>query len=85
MEKRYSKFGGKLGENIKNKRIEKMYSQKEIALVLDYSEAHISRIEKGKQIPSLEFLYKICCLLKCDTFELLPTFINVEPNDFNCA
>ena len=75
-------FKIKLGKKISDARKLKSYTQKELAVCLGISRSLISKIELGINTPSFELLYKICTMLKCDIFELLPKNTEIKPNDF---
>lgn len=53
----------KIGEVIKNKRIEKGYSQEDLAIKVGLRQPDISKIEKGKVNITLETLIKLCKVL----------------------
>ena len=54
------KFAKRMSEVIKNS----VYSQKEIAKLLNISESNITNWKKGENLPSLDILYKLCLLLE---------------------
>lgn len=53
-------FGKRIAEVITAKGV----TQKEIAKKLQISEGNISNWKKGKNLPSIETLYKLCVLLE---------------------
>ena len=77
-------FKIKLGKKISETRKLKSYTQNELAICLGVSRGLISKVELGINSPSFELLYKICTMLKCDIFDLLPKNTEIKPNDFNC-
>ncbi len=52
-----------IGENIKNVRISKGYSQEELAFKLNTARNYISCIERAEKKASIAFLVRICCAL----------------------
>lgn len=73
----------KVGSKISHLRKENGYTQKELAIAVGYSTQHIGLIETGRDRPSIDILYQICAVLKCDILELLPSIKEVKPSDFN--
>ena len=73
----------KVGGNISRLRKKNGYTQKELAIAVGYSRQHIGLIETGNDKPSIDILYQICAILKCDIGDLLPSIKEVETNDFN--
>ncbi len=61
----------KIGEIIKEKRLKKDLSYRELANLIGVSHGTIRNIEEGKTNPSLDVLYKICRGLLIDMEELL--------------
>lgn len=55
-----------LGQMIKNKRLEKKLTQKDVAQKVGLSRNYISDIENGRYMPSVETLIKIARFLKLD-------------------
>lgn len=49
-----------IGIRITIKRKEKNLSQEELAEIIGFSKNHISNIERGKNIPTVPFIFKIC-------------------------
>jgi transcriptional regulator with XRE-family HTH domain len=49
----------KLGQNIKNKRIDRNMTQEQLAEKSEISSVFLSQIENAHKVPSLETLYKI--------------------------
>mgnify|MGYP000513027572 CR=1 FL=1 len=74
-----------IGDNISFCRIKNKYKQKEVAILIGVSTTNYNRIEKGRSRPSIELIYKICFLLKCDLYDILPRLTDVKSNDFNCC
>ena len=60
-----------LSEIIKTKRKEKRWSQVDLANAVGVSQQHISRIEKGINVPSVTLFYRISQVLEADPNELL--------------
>lgn len=72
-----------IGKNIRQKRKEKNLTQEKLANQMDTSAQYISRIERGKVGPSLEFLYKISSVLNCPIYALLPSAYPVQRSFFS--
>jgi transcriptional regulator with XRE-family HTH domain len=60
-----------LGDRIRDLRLKKGLTQKQLGLSLDKDFQSISRIESGRQNPSLLFLMQICAGLEISVSELL--------------
>ncbi|WP_134385245.1 helix-turn-helix domain-containing protein [Flavobacterium psychrophilum] len=68
-----------LGERIKVRREELNLSQSDLSNILkDLKRASISNIEKGRQHPPLDTVYKLCNALKLDVHSILPTYSEVN-------
>jgi len=52
-------------------RIEKGYTQQDLALILNISQACYNRYEQGKREPSIETLRRLCVLFNISADELL--------------
>ena len=76
-------FYKEIGEKITKNRIKNKHGQKEVAILIGVSVTNYNRIEKGRSKPTIELIYKICFLLKCDLYEILPRLVDVKSNDFN--
>lgn len=61
-----------LGENIRNARKEKGYSQESLALNAKLDRSYVGRIERGEANITVELLYKLAAVIKCDAKSLLP-------------
>lgn len=72
-----------IGKNIRQKRKEKNLTQEKLANQMDTSAQYISRIERGKVGPSLEFLYKISAALNCSIYTLLPSTYPAQRSFFS--
>lgn len=63
----------KIGTSIAKRRKELHLSQEQLAEKADISQTHISKIELGKDNPSLDLLERIATALDCELFiELVP-------------
>lgn len=63
----------KIGTSIAKRRKELHLSQEQLAEKADISQTHISKIELGKDNPSLDLLERIAAALDCELFiELVP-------------
>lgn len=60
------KLRNSIGSKIRNLRLEKGLSQEKFAEAVSLSREHISCIECGKYLPSVETLYNIADYLKID-------------------
>lgn len=60
-----------LGQIIKSKRIEKKFTQRKLADLINISRNYISDIETGRYMPSVDTLIKIAKVLKIDLNFLL--------------
>ena len=66
--KAYPSFGAAM----RRLRIERGLSQEELAEKMDMtSNAHISRLENGKKLPSLEMVFRIAYALDIKAWELI--------------
>ena len=65
-----------LGKRLRNERRKKKISQEQLAEMADCSVAHISHIETGNTIPSLEILIRIINQLEISSDEKKKTNIN---------
>lgn len=60
-----------IGDNFKNKRIERDLSQEELSKLSGVSKPMISYIERGKRVPSVLTTQKIARVLRCTIDDLL--------------
>lgn len=61
-----------LGKNIRHARKEKGYSQEALALNAKLDRSYVGRIERGEANITVELLYKLAAVIKCDAKSLLP-------------
>ncbi|MAE22153.1 MAG: transcriptional regulator [Pseudomonas sp.] len=61
-----------VGRLIKEKRVESGMTQEAFALLAKVDRSYMGRIERGKANISIELLYKLAFVLKCEVYELLP-------------
>lgn len=61
-----------IGEKIRLKRLERNYSQENMAFELDISQAAYSKIERGETEISVLRIFAIAEILKCSPFEFMP-------------
>lgn len=61
-----------LGKNIRQARKEKGYSQEGLALHAKLDRSYVGRIERGEANITVELLYKLAAVIKCDAKSLLP-------------
>ena len=57
---------------------ESKMTQEQMATLIEREPAYISRIENGRQKPSLDTLLRICCALELDISDLLLDMSNVK-------
>lgn len=60
-----------IGRRIKQKRIEKGYTQEKLSELIGVGASHMSHMESGKTIPSMEVFINLCNALECSSDELL--------------
>lgn len=60
-----------IGKRIKEKRLERSWSQEELAEKVNLSPVYIGMIERGEKVPKLETFVRIANVLKVTTDELL--------------
>ena len=60
-----------IGKRIANARKASQMTQAELSEKIDISEKYLSRIERGKQLPNIVIVAKICEVLHISTDELL--------------
>ena len=61
----------RLGENIRKRRLQLLYSQKELGSMVGVSQAQIANIESGRNIPSLPVMYLLTGVLGYGFVDLL--------------
>lgn len=72
-----------VGNNIRIKRKNLNIKQDELALLAEIDRSYMGRIERGEVNLTVDKLYKICVILKCEPSELLPTIQQID--DFQAA
>ena len=60
-----------IGKRIKRKRIEKGLTQEKLSELIGVGASHMSHMESGKTIPSMEAFITLCNVLECSADELL--------------
>lgn len=65
-------FLSALGQNVKNRRLQKQWTQLELCYAAGIDLSYISRIERGQVNFSIEALLKVSTALECDARDLLP-------------
>ncbi len=60
-----------IGQRIKRKRIEKGLTQEKLSELIGVGASHMSHLESGKTVPSMEVFISICNVLECSADELL--------------
>ena len=71
------------GMRIKNYRNLKHLSQEKLAELTDVSQEHISKIESGQKVPSLELLISIANALDVSSDDLLSDNLKARYSEFN--
>lgn len=66
-----------LGRNIREERKKKGYSQDAFALAAGIDRSYIGRVERGEVNITVEKLYEIAAVLKCEPASLLPTQVTL--------
>ena len=61
----------KIGDRIKQLRVEKGISQQELAAALDYEKSNMSRLESGRINPRIGTLQKVAAVLQVSLSELV--------------
>lgn len=72
-----------IGHKIKLTRVQKQITQTDLAGALGISKAHLSNIETGKTVVTLENLYKISKALDCKVTAFLEDEVSKEKNTDN--
>ena len=62
-----------VGRLIKEKRVESGMTQEAFALLAKVDRSYMGRIERGKANISIELLYRLTFVLKCEVYELSRT------------
>lgn len=65
-------FLSALGQNVKNRRLQKQLTQLELCYAAGVDLSYISRIERGQVNFSIEALLKVSNALECNARDLLP-------------
>ena len=60
-----------IGKRIKKKRVEKGLTQERLSELIGVGASHMSHMESGKTIPSMEVFITLCNVLECSADELL--------------
>lgn len=60
-----------IGRRIKQKRIEKGFTQERLSELIGVGPSHMSHLESGKTVPSMEVFITLCNVLTCSADELL--------------
>lgn len=60
-----------IGQRIKQKRIEKGFTQEKLSEMIGVGASHMSHLESGKTVPSMEVFIALCNALECSADELL--------------
>ena len=60
-----------IGRRIKQKRMEKGFAQEKLAELVGIGPSHMSHLESGKTVPSMDVFIELCNELECSADELL--------------
>ena len=60
-----------IGQRIKQKRVEKKLTQERLSELIGVGPSHMSHLESGKTVPSMEVFITLCNVLECSADELL--------------
>ena len=66
-----------IGQQIKNKRISKGLTQEQLSECIGVGPSHMSHLESGKTVPSMEVFISLCNALECSADELLCKEISI--------
>lgn len=76
-------FNKAIGDKVRQKRKELKWTQEIFADKIESTPQYISRIERGKVCPSLDFLYKMAAIFDCPIYALLPATQSVQRSFFS--
>ena len=60
-----------IGKRIKKKRVEKGFTQERLSELIGVGPSHMSHMESGKTVPSMDVFIALCNVLECSADELL--------------
>ncbi|MDE7364508.1 MAG: helix-turn-helix domain-containing protein [Ruminococcus sp.] len=63
-----------LGENLKNIRLERGFTQEQLASVVDVNRVNLAKYENGTKVPSVAVLIEIANALECSIDGLLDIY-----------
>ncbi len=63
-----------LGENLKNIRLERGFTQEQLASVVDVNRVNLAKYENGTKVPSVAVLIEIANALECSIDGLLDRY-----------
>ena len=66
-----------IGQRIKQKRIKEGLTQEQLSELIGVGPSHMSHLESGKTVPSMEVFIALCNVLKCSADELLCKEIDI--------
>ncbi|UOP05693.2 helix-turn-helix domain-containing protein [Conchiformibius kuhniae] len=67
-----NKLSKLIGNNIRSKRKNLCMNQETLALLAEIDRSYVGRIERGEVNLTVDKLYRICVILKCEAADLLP-------------
>lgn len=62
-----------MGANVREWRELRHYTQEQLGRMAGLSRNTISKIESGKQDVTLDSVWRLCCALRCEVQELVPS------------
>lgn len=60
-----------IGKRIRKRRLEKGFTQDRLSELVGVGASHMSHMESGKTVPSMEVFISLCNVLECSADELL--------------
>lgn len=73
------KISYKIGERIRDFRVDRNMSQEALALASEINPTYLGRLERGEKCPTVDTLYKISQGLKIPLSELLDISSDIQP------
>ena len=66
-----------VGKHVVSRRTERRWTQSDLANRVGISRQALSAIERGAQMPATETMYALAGALRCEVYDLLPTYKQV--------
>jgi len=67
-----------VGKHVVSRRTERRWTQSQLAQKVGISRQALSAIERGAQMPATETMYALAHALRCEVYDLLPTYSQVK-------